>query len=43
MYAYIYVYNITNLKKMLKGYFICMYIHTNLPRNPIIKLSHPWN
>ena len=38
---YMYVYDITNLKKML--YFICMYIHTNLPRNPIVKLSYPWS
>ena len=39
LYMSVCVYNITNLKKMLKGYFICMYIYTNLPRNPIAKLS----
>ena len=36
-----FVYNITNLKKMLKRYFICLYVNTDLSRNPIVKLSHP--
>ena len=26
---------------MLKQYFICIYIHVDLPRNPIVKLSRP--
>ena len=35
---------VTNLKKMLKRYihiYTYVYTHTNLLRNPIVKLSHP--
>ena len=26
---------------MLKQYFVCIYIHVDLPRNPIVKPSQP--